>query len=167
LDEHLRAALRHAPDHGLSAPSRLSQAILAAAAQLHRPAQPAPAPEPAAPRVLPERQTSWREVLQSLLAPRWAGSIAAGLVAALVVGLWYGEEVPPTAHDERVAATSPPPAAAPESTQPAPAAVAVPPATQAQASIAVTPAPTTPLLSRRMIRNRLPARVFPFNLFTS
>lgn len=148
LDEHLRAALRHAPDHGLSAPARLSQAILAAAAQVHRPALAAPAPEPMAPRVVPERQVSWREAMQSLLAPRWAGSIAAGLVAALVVGLWYGEEVPAPVHDERVATVHTPAAPAVSPPDRAPAAGGASPGAESQASAepasSVAPSPPAP-----------------------
>ena len=36
-DAHLRAALRHAPDHALAPPSGLSHTILAAARQAHLP----------------------------------------------------------------------------------------------------------------------------------
>jgi hypothetical protein len=139
LDEHLRTALRHAPDHGLSAPARLSQAILAAAAQVHRPARAAPAPEPGAPRIVPERQVSWRQALQSLLAPRWAGSIAAGLVAALVVGLWYGEEVPPPVQDERVASAPAPTPPGSETADRAAAAAPVSPRVQGEPSAATSP----------------------------
>lgn len=114
-DEHLLAALRHAPDHGLTPPSRVTQAILAAAEQVHR----APAPAVVAPppvRVPPVRRVTLAERLQALLAPRWAGSVAAGLVAALVVGLWYEEELPPPVSRERAAAP-----AANEARSPAPA----------------------------------------------
>lgn len=135
-DEHLLAALRHAPDHALTPPSHVAQAILAAAEQVHR----APAPAavvPATARAQPERQVSLAERLQALLAPRWAGSVAAGLVAALVVGLWYEEDLPAPVNNDRVAAqtqsesrptpastapSAPSPSAAPTVTQdPAPA----------------------------------------------
>lgn len=99
-DEHLLAALRHAPDRALTPPSHVTQAILAAAEQVHR----APVPVAVAPapvRAQPERHVTIAERLQALLAPRWAGSVAAGLVAALVVGLWYEEELPAPVNIER------------------------------------------------------------------
>jgi hypothetical protein len=99
MDEYLRAALRHAPDHALTPPSGVSQAILAAARQVHRPA-PAP-PEPVPVRVPVPRRTLWRERLQLLLSPRWAGSLATALVGALVLGLWFDQDLPePTARPD-------------------------------------------------------------------
>lgn len=100
-DDYLRAALRHAPDHDLTPPAGLSQTILAAARQLHRPVKPvaeAPAPRPPVPRQVP-----WSERLQWLLTPRWAGGAAAVLLSALVLGLWFDQDLPP-AVDERHAA---------------------------------------------------------------
>ena len=46
-DTHLRAALRHAPDHALAPPAGVSQTILNAARQVHRPARAAATPAPA------------------------------------------------------------------------------------------------------------------------
>ncbi len=92
MDEYLRAALRHAPDHALTPPSGVSQAILAAARQVHRPV-PAP-PEPVPVHLPVPRRTSWRERLQLLLSPRWAGSLATALIGALVLGLWFDQDLP-------------------------------------------------------------------------
>lgn len=133
-DEYLRAALRHAPDHALTPPSGVNQAILAAARQVHRPrpaVEATPAARAAAPaRSVPRRSRPWHEQLQWLLSPRWAGGLASVLVGALVIGLWLDEEVPaPTAPREedvasrasqREAATpaasmAPPPTAATDS----------------------------------------------------
>lgn len=141
-DEHLLAALRHAPDHALTPPSHVTQAILAAAEQVHR----APAPAVAAPapvRPLPERHVSLAERLQALLAPRWAGSVAAGLVAALVVGLWYEEDLPAPVNHERVAAQtqSEPGRSAPARPAAPPAATAPPEPAQAPRTPTPTPTP--------------------------
>jgi len=84
-DAHLRAALRHAPDHALSPPAGLSQTILAAARKAHRPPRPAPAPPPVRMRAAGSGPLAW---LQRLSSPRWAGALATGLVAALGLGLW-------------------------------------------------------------------------------
>jgi len=85
-DAHLRAALRHAPDHALSPPARLSQAILAAAQQAHRPPRPAVAPPP--PRMRPAGRGPLAWWWQRLTSPRVAGALATGLLAALGLGLW-------------------------------------------------------------------------------
>ena len=104
-DAHLRAALRHAPDHALVPPSGLSQTILAAARQAHRPVRPSPAPPPpvrkraADPRPL-------RAWLRRLFAPRWAGAWAAGLVATLGLGLWLALEPQPVLDRPAVVAMS-------------------------------------------------------------
>jgi hypothetical protein len=93
-DAHLRAALRHAPDHALSPPSGLSQTILSAARQLHRPpVRATPAPPPARMRAAGPRP--WIRWLRRLFAPRWAGAWAAGLVATLGLGLWLDLELQP------------------------------------------------------------------------
>jgi hypothetical protein len=87
-DPHLRAALRHAPDHALAPPAGVSQTILNAARQVHRPSRPAATPAPAVritvaqPRVL-----AW--LRHWLASPRLAGGLATGLVAALGLGLWF------------------------------------------------------------------------------
>lgn len=109
-DEFLRTALRHAPDRDLTPPSGLSQAILAAARQRHRPpAKPVVEPVPA--RAVPERRVPWSERLQWLWTPRYAGGLATVLVGALVVGLWMNEEPPPpVASRDRGGPTLAPPA---------------------------------------------------------
>jgi hypothetical protein len=92
-DAHLRTALRHAPDHALSPPSGLSQTILAAARQAHQPVRPIAAPPPVRMRAAGSRGLGrW---LQRLFAPRWAGAWAAGLIAALGLGLWLDFEMQP------------------------------------------------------------------------
>lgn len=99
MDEYLRAALRHAPDHALTPPAGVSQAILAAARQVHRPVR--PPPEPVAARAPVPRHVTWHERLQQLLSPRWAGSLATALIGALVVGLWFDQDLPtPTLRSE-------------------------------------------------------------------
>jgi hypothetical protein len=85
-DAHLRAALRHAPDHALAPPSGLSQTILAAARQAHLPVRTSAEPPPV--RIRPAGGRPLSLWLQRLFAPRWAGAWAAGLVAALGLGLW-------------------------------------------------------------------------------
>ena len=92
-DAHLRAALRHAPDHALSPPSGLSQSILAAARLAHRPPRATVAPSPVRMRAAGRRTLG--DWLQRLFAPRWAGAWAAGLVAALGLGLWFDLELQP------------------------------------------------------------------------
>jgi len=109
-DAHLRAALRHAPDHALAPPSGLSQAILTAARRAHRPARPTPAPPPvrmraARGRPLRARLHAW---LRRLFAPRWAGAWAAGLVATLGVGLWLDLEWRPALDRPAVVAMNSP-----------------------------------------------------------
>ena len=143
-DAHLRAALRHAPDHALSPPSGLSQTILAAARQVHRPARATPAPSPMGRRAAPtQRLRAW---LRRLFAPRWAGAWAAGLVAALGLGLWLDLGLQPTIERPAAVATG---GAQPEAA--APAEVARGPTSQngsvagdarvAELSKAATPAP--------------------------
>jgi len=86
-DAHLRAALRHAPDHALAPPAGVSQTILNAARQLHKPARPAATPSPAVRiTVAPPRAIAW--LRQWFASPRLAGGLATGLVAALGLGLW-------------------------------------------------------------------------------
>jgi len=91
-DEYLRTALRHAPDHGLTPPSSVTQTILAAARQVHRPVRRTVAPTPV--RATIAGRPRWREILPFLGSPRWAGGFATGLVAALVVGLWIDSDPP-------------------------------------------------------------------------
>lgn len=115
-DEHLRAALRHAPDADLQAPPQLRERLLAEARRAVRPAA-APAAEP-----------WWRRWFP---AGGWLpqGALASLLVAGLVTLLWQHEEVPAPTVESRapaVAADSAAPAAAPapEASAPAPLAKA-------------------------------------------
>jgi len=85
-DAHLRAALRHAPDHALSPPSRVTYAILAAARQAHR-QEVLAAPVPPPP-MRPAGAPSLRHWLRRTASPRWAGAWAVALLAALGWGLW-------------------------------------------------------------------------------
>ncbi|HET9206513.1 MAG TPA: hypothetical protein VFO28_09780, partial [Burkholderiaceae bacterium] len=86
-DPHLRAALRHAPDHALAPPAGVSQTILNAARHVHKPARPAATPAPAVRiTVAPPRAVAW--LRQWFASPRLAGGLATGLVAALGLGLW-------------------------------------------------------------------------------
>jgi hypothetical protein len=86
-DPHLRAALRHAPDHALVPPADVSQTILNAARQVHRPARPAATPAPAV-RITAARPRALAWLYQWFASPRLAGGLATGLVAALGLGLW-------------------------------------------------------------------------------
>ncbi|HEU5293705.1 MAG TPA: hypothetical protein VFU71_02845 [Burkholderiaceae bacterium] len=108
-DAHLRAALRHAPDHALSPPAGVSRAILAAAWQAHRPARPIAAPPP---RMRPAGRTPFAVWLQRLTSPRWAGVLASSLVAALGLGLWLDLATEPVVQrpDGRATTATPPPA---------------------------------------------------------
>jgi hypothetical protein len=86
-DPHLRAALRHAPDHALAPPAGVSQTILNAARHVHKPARPAATPAPAVRiTVAPPRAIAW--LRQWFASPRLSGGLATGLVAALGLGLW-------------------------------------------------------------------------------
>ena len=109
-DAHLRTALRHAPDHALVPPSSVSQAILGAARQAHRPARATPAPPP--PRMRAAHAPMWRTWLRQLTSPRWAGGWAAALVAALGLGLWLDLEVQPVVEHPSAVAPAPGPARA-------------------------------------------------------
>ena len=143
-DTHLRAALRHAPDHALAPPAGVSQTILNAARQVHRPVRAAVTPTPAV-RITVARPRALEWLRQLFASPRLAGGLATGLVAALGLGLWLDLEREPVI--ERAAA---PAAERPTSTASradagpsaeAPPATATPPAT-APATTA-QPAPET------------------------
>src|SRR5687767_15184044 len=86
-DPHLRAALRHAPDHALVPPAGVSQTILNAARRVHKPARPAATPAPAV-RITAARPRALAWLVQWFASPRLAGGLATGLVAALGLGLW-------------------------------------------------------------------------------
>jgi hypothetical protein len=86
-DPHLRAALRHAPDHALVPPAGVSQTILNAARRVHKPARPAATPAPAV-RITAARPRAVAWLYQWFASPRLAGGLATGLVAALGLGLW-------------------------------------------------------------------------------
>jgi hypothetical protein len=131
-DEHLRAALRHAPDADARPGELVKASILAAA----RRAVDEPGRRPQAPR--------W-------WSPRWGlGASFAALLAATV--LWVGrEELPDEARDAvpaRTQGAAPAQPAAPAATPPAQAqptapvaAPAAPAAVRAEAKAAATPAP--------------------------
>jgi hypothetical protein len=87
-DTHLRAALRHAPDHALAPPAGVSQTILNAARQVHRPMRAAATAAPVV-RVTVARPRALAWLHQWFASPRLAGGLATGLVAALGLGLWF------------------------------------------------------------------------------
>jgi hypothetical protein len=87
-DAHLRAALRHAPDHALAPPAGVNQAILSAARQAHRPPRATVAPTPPV-QMVPAHASRWLAWWQRLATPRWAGALATAFVAALGLGLWF------------------------------------------------------------------------------
>ncbi len=127
-DEHLRAALRHAPDREAAAPAGLSERILAEA----RAAAAAQAPVAAARPGFVERWRGW-----------WSRPVAAGAFASLLiagfVGLMWREGPPPQAlpgSDTAAPATAPAPAP-PPAPPPAPMAEQAPPP-------AAAPAPPPP-----------------------
>lgn len=115
-DAHLRAALRHAPDHALSPPSGLTQSILAAARQAHRPAATSAAPPPM--RLRTAGTPTLRTWLRRMVSPRWAGAWAAAGVAALGLGLWV-DFGPPPIETTTVAANDAAPASPPAVPSPA------------------------------------------------
>jgi hypothetical protein len=96
-DEHLRTALRHAPDAALAAPEAVSAQIVAAANRA--------ADEPAP--VVPGRRRWWR-------LPVWRlgpSSALASLMLAGVLGLlWYEAPPGPARTDENMQAPAAPPA---------------------------------------------------------
>ena len=120
-DEHLRAALRHAPDREAAAPAALSERILAQAR-----AAAAPAPRPG----FVERWLGW-----------WSRPVAAGAFASLLiagfVGLMWREGPPPEALPEAAPAATP-------AIREAPAQAAAPPPAAAPA-----PAPAPPAQAQR------------------
>lgn len=135
-DEHLRAALRHAPDAGLQPPPHLRAQIVAAA---HRTLAERPAAAPARPRPW------WRP------GPLGASGALASVLLAGVIGLMWQDGPPGPALDEPADALAP--AAAPAAVGPASATIWMqeraggePPAPRVQAPpappIAARPAPT-------------------------
>jgi hypothetical protein len=116
-DEHLRAALRHAPDRDAAAPAGLSERILAEARAA------APAPVAAARPGFVERWRGW-----------WSRPVAAGAFASLLiagfVGLMWREGPPPEAlpgGDTAAPAAAPAPAPMAEQAPPAAAPTPLPP----------------------------------------
>jgi hypothetical protein len=89
-DEHLRQALRHAPDGDVGAPAELSAQILAAA---HRSA----AARPAAPTAEP---SDWRRWLATLWARPGASAALASVVLVGFIGLMWRGDLPGPATDE-------------------------------------------------------------------
>ncbi|MFT3819780.1 MAG: hypothetical protein QM750_19570 [Rubrivivax sp.] len=142
-DEHLRAALRHAPDRDATAPAALSDRILAQAR-----AATATTPRPG----FVERWLAW-----------WSRPVAAGAFASLLiagfVGLMWREGPPPealpgTESAPPAAMPAPPPAAAPApSPAPAPMAEQAPAVAAPQPPIA-SPAPRPPPLPQRLPERR-------------
>lgn len=121
-DEHLRAALRHAPDATLSAPPDLGAQIRAAA---WRAAGRAPLPPPPSVATVPQRLWQWFSRPGRMGA---SGAFATVLVAGVIGLVWRGE-VPSPHVDEPPAATAQPSRAAP---------------ILADAASVATPAVTTP-----------------------
>ena len=164
-DPHLRAALRHAPDHALVPPAGVSQAILSAARQVHRPARPAPLPPPPV-RITIARPRALEWMHRWFASPRIAGGLATGLVAALGLGLWMDlsrEPVveraviePSPATRVRDAAPATPPAAPPSgvATSEARDAVSTPTAPATQADTARTQRATRPAQAKIELERR-------------
>jgi len=101
-DEHLRAALRHAPDAGLAAPDDISAQILAAA---HRAAAERPAVTP--------RRRHWLAGFSPWQLAT-SGALASVLMAGFITLLWRGEPPPAvTARPAPVEASAPAPVQAP------------------------------------------------------
>ena len=125
-DEHLRQALRHAPDADVKAPQAISAQILAAA---HRSAgQPPPTPTQA-PR-------SWREGLAAWWQRPAATAAFASVLTAGLVGLLWRDGAPGPASDESPARLAPAEATRLAS-RPAPSHSSHPVASQPQAAAAV------------------------------
>ncbi|MCW5660995.1 MAG: hypothetical protein KIT60_25115 [Burkholderiaceae bacterium] len=105
-DTHLRAALRHAPDHALAPPAGVSQTILSAARRAHRPVR---APVTASPvvRVTAARPRTLDWLLRWFASPRLAGGLATALVAALSLGLWLDLGDQPVIEREPVSRSAP------------------------------------------------------------
>ena len=111
-DEHLRAALRHAPDAGVTAPDHISAQIIAAA---HRSAGERAAPFTRAPAA---RGRWW-------LQPWGASGAMATVLMAGVIGLIWRGEAPGPAQEEAVPQVAQAPVSAPLSA-PLPAPVFAP-----------------------------------------
>jgi hypothetical protein len=132
-DAHLRAALRHAPDHDVSAPALLGAQILGAA---RRAVQPPPAVS---------RVARLRAALAATFAmlTRPAGAAAFASVAlATVIGVMWRDVTPPEVLPERRA--SPAVAPATPAAPPVPAPPAAEPSALAPATTAAPPAPPAP-----------------------
>jgi len=133
-DAHLRAALRHAPDHDAAPPPALSEQILAVARRSVR-----PAPEDRASWVRRAR-AAFASALDALTRPAGAAAFAS-LVLATVIGVMWREGAPPEALPERAPAqrVAPPTPSAPPAAQapapPAPAIVQSPSTPAAEASV--------------------------------
>ncbi len=118
-DEHLRAALRHAPDADLGAPADVSAQILAAA---HRAAAERPAAAPP-----PPRRRGWWSWLGSPQRLGTSGAFALVLMAGVIGLMWRGGTPGPAT--EAMA----PPAEPPAANAPAASAAVVEPARRAEA----------------------------------
>ena len=150
-DEHLRQALRHAPDAEVSAPSDVSAQILAAAHRSAAQRAPAPAPVPA-----PGAGRRW---WAALWRRRGATAALASVVTAGFVGLLWRGEVPGPAVDGP-AAQVPSRAANPLAREavgemtPTGAPVAAPAAEKPKKMLAAAPAPA---LTEQVAPPKIPA----------
>lgn len=132
-DEHLRQALRHAPDADLSAPRDISARILAAA---HRSVA-APAPAAAAEPARWRRWLAWPRQ-----SPGTSAALASVVLAGFVGLLWRGE-APGPALDEAPRRIAQAPAARPAPAMTSAAVPAAAPVTAGASPAAVRPAPAS------------------------
>ncbi|HSB98741.1 MAG TPA: hypothetical protein VLE45_02420 [Burkholderiaceae bacterium] len=159
-DAHLRAALRHAPDHALSPPSGLTQTILAAARQAHRGAPATPVPPPT--RMRPAGEPSLHGWMQRMLSPRWAGAWAVVLVVALGLGLWLDLELRPVVeHPAVVASNGTAPVAPAVNEAPRVTAPSEPSADTRMAEASAKPAPVTPQREAALAAPRVRSAIEP------
>lgn len=135
-DEHLRTALRHAPDAQLQAPRDVSAQILAAAHRAAAERRPTPAPA---------RRPWWAFGSPRRLGA--SGAFATVLLAGVVGLLWRGQQPGPETELAREAA-------APVAAEPAPAAAAMPAAEPAPT--AAPPAPPPKTAAPRPVRHPAP-----------
>lgn len=138
-DEHLRAALRHAPDAQLQAPHELGAQIIAAA---HRASAEPPVRQAAGPA--PNRRSLWAEWFGGRpLRLGTSGALASVLLAGVIALMWQAAP-PGAAVDERVSlnASAPPPPVPASAPAPAPEMAPVP--AQTERAQPRTPAATQP-----------------------
>lgn len=143
-DEHLRAALRHAPDADQQAPPDVSAQILAAA---HRAAA-EPVPRPSAPTPRTSRWAPWWRGHPLRLGA--SGALASVALAGVLTLVWQGGAPGPAAEHAQgdsapAVATAPTAAPTPPAAAVLPASVAPPSAQRPALSRVHPPAPATPL----------------------